>query len=63
MNIEDLKKAPLRSLIQVNEVITLLHSERPKLHTALAYLNANPMHSERPKLHTVLDFLSVIRLR
>ena len=35
--------------------VSLLHSERPKLHRVLAFVSAN---SERPKLHRVLAFVS-----
>ena len=46
--------------------LTLLHSEWPKLHRALAVLSAiglTLLHSERPKLYGVLAVLSAIGLR
>ena len=51
-------------------MVTLLHSERPKLsdlqhrrnHSGILCKNSTLLHSGRPKLHTILAFLSAVGL-
>ena len=61
----------------LGQIVTLLHSERPKLYIILVFLsaiglkerifssrtNCNLLHSERPKLYIILVFLSAIGLK